>query len=119
MPGLESGVRPVGRRGRLEGREFRRSVWPEGLEFCLESGVPPGGPRVFFFSVRRAAFCLRVALARRAACWSDFDGREVRPRGRRGGPWGRSMAAASARGVPLGHSNGFGPRRGAVSLLSV
>ena len=53
-------------------------------------------------------------LARRAACWSALDGREreVRSRGRRCGPWGRSMAAASARGAPLGHSDGLAPRRG-------
>ena len=33
----------------------------EGLEFCLESGVPPGGP-CFLFSVWRAAFCLESGV---------------------------------------------------------
>ena len=43
----------------LEGRVFLPG--PEGLEFCLESGVPPGGP-CFFFSVWRAAFCLETGV---------------------------------------------------------
>ena len=73
--GLEGDVRRVGRRVRLKGREFRWSVRPGGLEFCLESGVPPGGPCFFRSGGRPSAW--RVVLARRAACWSALDGREA------------------------------------------